>query len=101
MRGVTNAAPASGLKVIAEVAGSVPGNQSTERVLPSPAKVAFVSAWGASDASSETMVALPNGLKAGGGKLTSYSATLTADGLTLELTNTINGVMNYRYLVLG
>ena len=100
MRGVTNAAPASGLKVIAEGTGSTGASAQVD--LPSPAKLAVVTAVSRSDSTSKTDAALVmpgytlfiNGTD---------TVSLSSDGETLEMEyhGASFGTLSYEYLALG
>ena len=99
MRGVTNAAPASGLKVIAEGSGSTRGSAQVD--LPSPAKLVVVTAASRSDSATRTDVVLvmpgytlfANGTNA---------VSLSSDGETLSLEyGDSSGSLSYEYLALG
>ena len=97
MRGGTNAAPASGLKVIAEGSGSTRGSAQVD--LPSPAKLAVVmtSTSGGSTASSSLVIP---GVTVTAGLLNSISLSSDGESLSIEYGGS-SGSLGYEYLALG
>ena len=100
MRGVTNAAPASGLKVIAEGSGSTDASAQVD--LPSPAKLAVVTVVSRSNSVSKTdgILVMPGYTLFANGTDT---VSLSSDGETLEMEfrGTSSGSLSYEYLALG
>lgn len=99
MRGVTNAAPTGGLKVIAEGTGSIGRDNSETVTLPVPAKVVIVSFNPNASEFCEVATVLPNDYI---NRISKFSARLFPDGMTLRLDSiSASSTAQYEYLALG
>lgn len=99
MRGFTNAAPAGGLKVIAEGSGSIRRDDSKTVTLPAPAKVVIVSFNRNTYEYCEVATVLPNDYI---NKTENFSARFFPDGITLRLDSiSATSDAQYEYLALG
>lgn len=99
MRGVTNAAPASGLKVIAEETGSIQRDDFKTVTLPAPAKVVIVSFNQNTSEYCEVATVLPNDYI---NRISDFSARFYPDGMTLKLDSiSASSTAQYEYLALG
>lgn len=98
MRGFTNAAPASGLKVIAEGSGSTYGSAQVD--LPSPAKLAVVMTSMSGGGATSGSLVIP-GVTVTAGLLNSISLSSDGESLSIEYGGTTSGSLRYEYLALG
>ena len=98
MRGVTNAAPASGLKVIAEGTGSTRGSAQVD--LPSPAKLAVVITSTSGGGTTTSSLVIP-GVTVTVGLINSVSLSSDGESLSIEYGGTTSNSLSYEYLALG
>lgn len=98
MRGVTNAAPASGLKVIAEGSGSTRGSAQVD--LPSPAKLAVVITSTSGGGTINSSLVIP-GVTVTVGLINSVSLSSDGESLSIEYGGTTSNSLSYEYLALG
>lgn len=97
MRGFTNAAPASGLKVIAEGSGSTRGSAQVD--LPSPAKLAAVMTSMPSGGATSGSLVMP-GVTVTANLMNSISLSSDGESLSIEYGGS-SGSLSYEYLALG
>ena len=98
MRGFTNAAPASGLKVIAEGSGSTRGSAQVD--LPSPAKLAVVITSTSGGGTINSSLVIP-GVTVTVGLINSVSLSSDGESLSIEYGGTTSNSLSYEYLALG